>query len=491
MKYGRMRLFAALAAAGLGLVGCAGFSSAGEELEEALGEPSLPGLREQREPVPFQAPTIELPAGGDEAGAEPPAGDPAAASPIGDDTRYPIDLRGMPIAEAVHLIASMAGVNIVLDSGLTEPVDANFPSITLDEALTVLLERRGLTLVEEPPGIYWVERTDGTQVETQLFQLNSIAASDVTANLDALVSGSVEIVVDVNQNFIVARGTRADLDFIESYLAQADRLKAQVLIEVEILEVTLNDSFELGIQAALTDTDLFGDVLADLDFNLSTDASDFTVLFEDAGQPISVVVNALSTFGAVNVVSSPRVLAVTNSEALVQVITEVPYIEVNTQITSGGDLGTTSQQQVSFKEVGIKMTVTPVVQEGGVIGLQIDQEFSEVVDFFLGIPVIDARRVTTSFLVNEAQTAMIGGLIQDRQTESDRGVPVLMHLPLVGRLFRSDEDAVDRRELVVLLRPRVADPAESSLFANEYHESYVRRVRAAGLLDERELGAQH
>ena len=477
-----------LLTAALGLGSCAELSTLERSAEEVFVEPTLPQLRSAEDRVPFHDPVLPEVAEGDEAAGaavgEPPA---PAPTPIGDGTTYPIDLRDMPIAEAVHLIATMAGANIYLDAGLTQRVDASFPEVTLDQALTVLLERNGLALVEDPPGIYWIERADGSQVETELFQLESVHAADVSANLIEIVGESADLVVDENQNFLVARGPRRDLDFIRSYLDRADRLKAQVLIEVEILEVLLNDTFELGIQAALADGDLLDSVLGDVDLDLATGASDFTALLSHTDKSISAVVNALSTFGSVNVVSSPRVLAVTNTEALVEVITEVPYIDTTTSIESGGgDLGTTSQEEVAFKEVGITLKVTPVVQEGGVVNLQIDQEFSEVVDFFLGIPVVDTRKVGTRFLVNESQTAMIGGLIQDRQTEIDRGVPVLMHVPLLGRLFRSDEDRLDRRELIVLLRPRVADPAEASELAREYHQSYVERVRAAGLAAERE-----
>ena len=133
----------------------------------------------------------------------------------------------------------------------------------------------------------------------------------------------------------------------------------------------------------------------------------------------------------------------------------------------------------------MKLKVTPIVQEGGVVSLIVDQEFSEVIDYFAGVPVVDTRRVQTTLLIGESDTAMIGGLIQDRQSKVDRGVPGLMHVPLLGRLFRSDEDSTSRRELVVLLRPRLADPIEAARIAREVHDEYTQRVRATGLADER------
>jgi len=470
------------------LAGCASAPAVQDDLYQAVLEPTLPSRRADEPMPPFAGSVLAPGSDRDErATHETDAGAaPAAPIQIADDTRYALDLRGVPVAQAVHLIAAKAGVNLYLDAGLDMPVDASFPAVTLDEALSVILARHGLVLAEEPPGVFWVDRRDGTQIETRLVRLASIHATDVATYLDALVGERVELVVDANQNLILMRGPGADLDLVSDYLGEADRLRPQVLIEVEILEVSLSDEFELGIQTALVDSADGDDWFGSADIDLSTEAQDFTAVVSNAAGSISAMVNALSRFGAVNVVSSPRVLAVTNTEANIEVVTEVPYIDTETSIeTDAGTSGVTSQETVAFKEVGVKLKVTPIVQEGGVVSLIVDQEFSEVIDYFAGVPVVDTRRVQTTLLIGESDTAMIGGLIQDRQSKVDRGVPGLMHVPLLGRLFRSDEDSTSRRELVVLLRPRLADPIEAARIAREVHDEYSQRVRATGLTDER------
>ena len=105
------------------------------------------------------------------------------------------------------------------------------------------------------------------------------------------------------------------------------------------------------------------------------------------------------------------------------------YFSVTTEITGdAGSVGTSSQESVAFKEAGIKLKVTPIVQADGMVQLSIDQEFSEVIDRFLGIPILDTRKVVSQFLVQDTDTVVIGGLIQSKAVETDRGVPVLMHL---------------------------------------------------------------
>lgn len=438
------------------------------------------------EPDPFEnpSPDVQPPVApeesgnpGDSAGASAPAERPRLA----DSTRRRIELRGMPLSEALHLIASMAEVNVYLDAGFFEPVDASFPSATLDEALGVLLTRHQLTLVEDPPGIFWVVRDDGSQIALKSFELRSVGGADVIDNLRGLVSGATSLVLDRNLNFLVARGPERDLELVETYLASADRLKQQVLIEVEILEVLLTDHFELGVQNLLSDSNFLGEISATLVQDFSTSGQDFTGILDLNDASVTTTINALENYGLVNVLSSPRVLAITNTQSKIEVITEIPYIEATTSISSTtGGQGTTSQQSIAFKEAGIKMTVQPVVQAGGVVQLSIDQEFSEVVDRFLGIPVLDSRQIISQFLVNDRETVVLGGLMQAKKSEADRGAPLLMHLPLIGRLFRSDDDTTTRRELLVLLTPRIVDPTQAATLASQYKSGFSQRARAAG-----------
>ncbi len=404
---------------------------------------------------------------------------------IGDETPRQLDVRGAALSEAIHLIASMAGVNIYLDAGLTDQVDASFPSVTLDDALGVLLDRNGLTLIEDPPGIYWVSAHDGSQLESATFHLRSVNGEDVFLNLQELLSDDTTLVVDRNQNFVVIRGRQDDVDAAREYLSEADRLKKQVLIEVQFLEIALDDRFEFGVQHLLTDPNFLGETVLGVDQDLSTGDDSFTAMLDLKEFSLTSTINALSRYGIVSVLSSPTVMAVTNTEASIEVVTEVPYIDTSTSIESGGgDAGTTSSQEsVAFKEAGIKLTVTPIVQAGGVIQLAIDQEFSEVVDYFVGVPVLDTRKVVNQFLVNGRQTVVIGGLMQDRISETDEGVPILMHIPLLGRLFRNDDDRIRKRELLIMITPRELNPSEAAALAGKYEGKFEQRTRAVGLED--------
>jgi type II secretory pathway component GspD/PulD (secretin) len=112
----------------------------------------------------------------------------------------------------------------------------------------------------------------------------------------------------------------------------------------------------------------------------------------------------------------------------------------------------------------------------------ISQELSEVVDVFNQIPVLDRRVINSSFLVHDRSTVVLGGLMQNKRTQIDRGVPGLMEIPWLGRLFRSDDDDLDKRELIVFLTPRIVKPEEAASLKDAFRRTYTQRVRDTGVL---------
>lgn len=408
---------------------------------------------------------------------------------VGGEELYPFELRATPLANAIHLIAEKAGVNIYLDAALDRTVDASFPAVTLDDALSVLLSQNGLRLVEEPEGVFWVRTADGTQQELGSFRVHSIDAASIETDLGALVSGSSRIVVNEEQNFVMVDGSARDVEVVAEYLRGVDRMKRQVLLEVEIVELMLDEDFQLGLSHTLNNVDIDGGPNAfTLLQSLGTGNGEFSLTLDNPNVPLQSTLTALSRYVGVNVVSSPRVLAVTKSPAKVEVVTEIPYIQatVNTNV-GGGSAGTSSSQQVAFKEAGVIMDVTPTIQEGGVVEVQVEQEFSNVIDFFQSIPVLDTRKVSTVMLVQDQHTVVIGGLQQNSILEDDTGVPLLMDLPLVGRFFRSDSDASQKRQLLIFITPHILDSGQAAALANQLGNEYSENLRTTGFRDAEEL----
>jgi len=393
-----------------------------------------------------------------------------------------LEFRGKPLSEAIYTISQLAGVNIYLDAQLDARVDASFPSITLDEALQTLLVRNGLKLIEEPKGIYWVTNDDGSQLESRRFQLRSARAAEVEANLKVLLGTGGELVVDPEQNFVIVRGKHKDVELVAEYLKSTDKLKKQVLIEMRIVEVSLGERFELGLQHNFSDIDVGDDSLSILQ-EFGSSAPEFTLRFQSANGVVDSTLDALGRYAGVELLSSPRVVAVNNTQALIDIVREVPYIQSTTNVTSGttGGVGSSSTQEVAFKPVGIKMQVTPSIRDAGVIEFVVNQELSEVAEFLNGVPAVDKRTLTSRFQVRDGETLVVGGLMQDRKSKTDRGIPGLMDIPFLGSLFKNKEDLVDKRELLVFLSPRIVSFEDVGAVTDSWRQMLDGRRREMGL----------
>jgi hypothetical protein len=347
---------------------------------------------------------------------------------VGNDDLLQVEFRDAPLGQVVQFLADKAGLNLQLVALPDRRVDVSFKSITLDAALHSVLERNECRLVESPPGVFWVEDLDGSAAAVQSFRPRSASATVIAENVRALVDASTTVVIEPSQNLIVVRGSRDDIKIVREYLVKADSAQRQVLIEVRVLEVTLGDNFQLGLThdiAGSLDGHLFG-----LMQGLSTPDTGFEFQFTSRDGDVDSTINAIRRLTGTDLVSSPRVLALTGTEASIDVIREVPYINVtSTQTANGTGQGTSVLQQVEFKEAGMKLKVTPTIQDDGSVRIVIDQELSEVVDTFNQIPVIDRRALKSNFLVQDCSTVVLGGLMQDKRTQVDRGMPGLMDIP--------------------------------------------------------------
>ncbi len=383
-----------------------------------------------------------------------------------------LEFRGTQLVEAVALIAELAQASIVVDPSLSGTVTATFRNVSLDDALHTLLARHQMRLAKGDGEVLWVESLHGSQNAVGEFQLGSIAAADIAENLGQLVGPQAQLVVDLQHDFVFVfvRGSQAEVDAVGRYLDGVDRVRNQVLVEVHLFEVNFEDNFEVGV--SLDHQGIANGEALDILSSFTTPGNNFSLTLQD--DDLTATVEALRRYVGLELVSSPKVLAISNTQSTVEVIREIPYVNTTT-VTSGttGGVGSTTQEAVEFREAGVKLSVTPTVQSDDMVQLQISQELSEVAEFFNDIPVLDTRTLTSSFLVHDGSTVVMGGLAQTRHTEVDSGIPLLMHLPIVGSLFKSNEDSRQKRNLLVFVTPRVLHPEQAAQLAPYFREGYL------------------
>ncbi len=389
---------------------------------------------------------------------------------IGGDELITLNLRGTSLQETLYMLAEQAGVNFILDENLSTPVHVSFPEVRVDDAIRSILEKNDMRLVQDAAGVFSVQTRSATSHVSEAIHLQSIPAADVAAQLAILAGDGNHVVIDEGRNVVMMDGDRATLDSIRTYLNAVDRLKPQVLMEVTIFEAILDEKFELGISHSYTDS--LDEAAFGLATTLAGNPGAFSLTLADQDGNPNLAISALRRYVGLELVSAPRVIAVTQKEATVEVIEEIPYVETTSTTETGDGLGSNVVEEVAYKESGIKMKATPTIQDAGVLQVEIDLVLSEIVDYFNNIPILDSRKLTSTFLVNDGDTIVLGGLMQDRRRDEESGVPVLMNLPGVGRLFRNDNDSSDRRELLVFVTPRILSPGQAAQLSKHYQDRY-------------------
>jgi general secretion pathway protein D len=277
----------------------------------------------------------------------------------------------------------------------------------------------------------------------------------------------IRIIADDSTNSLVIRALPRDYRKIREAIDRLDILPLQVLIEATIAEVTLSDELRYGVEWFFRSGD-FQATFAQTGSVVPTPG--FSALFANADA--RVVLNALDEVTDVNVISSPQLLVLDNQTARLQVGDQVPIV-VQQAAPITGDLDTIVNS-IELRDTGVILTVTPRVNAGGLVTLEIQQEVSNVVQSEtqtqseLSTPTISQRLVSSTVAVQSGETVALGGLITDNRNRTRSGVPILSSIPVVGVLFSTRSRVNARTELLVLLTPSVIDsPARARAVTEE------------------------
>ena len=317
------------------------------------------------------------------------------------------------------------------------------------------------------PGLAPVEITaDGSQTAAAGHASSRPTATRSTGDGEsgvALPSGqSVEIIADDVRNALVILATPQDYKMVELALAKLDVVPLQVLIEASIIEVSLKDDLNYGIEWFFKNSIERGNVTegrGTLDLGepgLSALSPSFSYTIVDTAEQVRVALNALEQESEVNVLSSPSLMVLDNQTAYINVGDEIPVPARQSISNINPDSPTVNE--IQFRQTGVTLTVTPRVNSGGLVTMEIKQEVSSAVSTTssnIDAPTIQQRQIESTVAIYSGETIVLGGLIQDTQTNAESGIPVLHRIPLLGKLFGQTRDEVRRTELLVMITPRV------------------------------------
>jgi general secretion pathway protein D len=272
----------------------------------------------------------------------------------------------------------------------------------------------------------------------------------------------VRITADETNNALLIMATPEKFEVLESALQRLDKVPLQVLLEACVAEVDLTDSLQYGLQYYLHANHFTALRSAIAPASLAADTGGLSLVFTN-GNNIQAVLDLIATISKVKVVSAPKVLVLNNRTASIDVGDQVP-VATSTAVgvtTANAPIVNTIQ----MLDTGIILHVTPRVNSGGLVLMDVNQEVSSSVpttSSSINSPTIQQRKVSSSIAVQDGQTVAIGGLISDTRTRSKSGVPWLMDVPYLGNLFSLTNDSVNRTELIVLITPHVIRDQQGS-----------------------------
>lgn len=310
------------------------------------------------------------------------------------------------------------------------------------------------------------------------------AASLFTAAFanQAAVDARYDVAVNPVAGTVTVLGTARQQDLVQQYLDRVmQSAQRQVLIEATIVEVTLKDQYRAGIDWTRTLQGAVG-------WSINTATRGGESALADALQPfmtatytgsngITAAIDLLESFGRTKVLSSPKLMALNNQTALLKVVDNLVYFTVKADTTTTANVGTTTTFTTTPQTVpvGIVMTMTPQINEAGLVSLTVRPTISRNVGFVRDpnpaipaaipnqVPVIQVREMESLLQVQSGQTVVLGGLIQDDRSNARDGLPGLSRPEGVGAVFGQHEHANNQTELVVFLRPIViANPTLAS-----------------------------
>ena len=288
-------------------------------------------------------------------------------------------------------------------------------------------------------------------------------------------SSKISVTADKPTNSLVVAASPNDYQSLLGVIQKLDKRRRQVYVQATIAEISLSKLESLGVQTSLMaggiNASAAGAAVIDPFNMLGSSSPQMAAIIKalssstnQRNSNLAVIVSALTSNGALNILSTPNILTSDNKEAEIFVGENVPFVG---SIQTVGGSGTT-QQSVERKDTGILLKITPQITEGDYIKMDVYQEISAIKPTATSTSTVNPsdlittkRSAKTSVVVKSNETIVIGGLIGSKEQESINKVPFLGDIPLLGWLFKTKSTSVDKTNLIILLTPQVVKDAAS------------------------------
>ena len=317
-----------------------------------------------------------------------------------------------------------------------------------------------------------IERPLETYVYSLQYADAEVVANKLRARIDAKAVGS--ITPDERSNKLIVRAFPDRRREIEAIVKKLDTPTKEVMVDAKILQVVFNPEYDMGIDWQLDFRESSFEDFRKVSFNNqflnngnlpSSDNLNSTFGQLQVGNfsvdQFEMTLKALKQVSDTKIISNPKILVTNNEEAKIHIGDTVPYIISTTSGT--GDNAITSED-VRFIDVGLKLNVTPTINDERMVTMRLRPEISTIVGTVEsqggGIPQVNKTEVETTIMVHDGYSVILGGLKKDDKVHTKRGLPYLMNMPVLGPMFGRTADSITETEIVIFLTPRIVTGKE-------------------------------
>jgi len=388
-----------------------------------------------------------------------------------------LDFYDTDIKNVFRILRSVGGLNFAIDKDVEGKVTLTLEQpVPWDQVMDLVLKMNNLGMKQEGNvvRIATLETLKAEQKEkqelikakyksraqktaliplvTEYLPINyADADGDIKPHIESILSGRGKISVDKRTNIIILTETPSVIEQAKEVIYSLDKVTPQIMIEAKVVEVSKDFARTLGIGWSLTnDESLQEDGVRD--FNVSTNLGGISAvdvafyrMFGSGKLGLNVQLAASETKGDLKIISSPKILTLDNKEAMIRQGLQYPYLERD---DTGG-------ATVKFKDIDLKLTVTPHVTFDQRISLKINLKKDDIDSFTAGVPSLSTNTAETELLLDDKDTVVIGGIVKNTINEGTSGMPWLSSIPGIGLFFRTDTKTDTVKELLIFLTPSI------------------------------------
>jgi type IV pilus assembly protein PilQ len=405
-------------------------------------------------------------------------GKPQSTSHSYKGRKVTLEFADAEVRKIFQLLSEVSNKNFVLGDEVTGAISLKLVNVPWDQALDIILDTKGLDkredgniIIIKAKGKFKSQAEEDLEIKkaaaksielkTETFSVNYADLTSISTQFEKLKTPERgQISADTRTSKVIVRDTPQALSDMRSLLNQLDQPEKQVMIEARIVEASSTFSSSLGVSWGAHQRDgsaaFLGINAIDSGFGGLTSAPPTSGVNNSAGANIGISfgtlasnikldtrLSAAASAGMVKIVSTPKVATLNNKTAKITQGQSIPYTA-----------STSDKVETKFIEAALSLEVTPHINANGTISMKIEAK-NDSPGSGGSPPPINKKQAVTEMLLRDGETTVIGGIYVDSETENDEGVPFLMDIPLLGRLFKTNTKGKTKTELLIFITPRI------------------------------------